>query len=211
MPPLPHGPGMIGASHSHNPEYPDDSWNLYSMLDRALTSAMNVTVQADVLGVFKPFARRLDAEPILISDADEEIMIFARFTSPVHIRKIMVIGGGDHACHPDRLRCYVNQENADFSNIQSFAISQEFNLPVNDSGTVELITSLRPFTNVTSLIFYFPSNHGGGDSSSIRYIGMQGEHTHYRREAVDTVYEVLCNGQDIEHSESLSAHSPHLH
>ena len=25
---------------------------------------------------------------------------------------------------------------------------------------------------------------------------MQGDHTHYRREAVDTVYELLCTGQE---------------
>ena len=47
-------------------------------------------------------------------------------------------------------------------------------------------------------------------------IGLQGEHTHYRREAVDTVYEVLCNGQDIVQPEDQTgsqetSHSGHLH
>lgn len=26
----PHGPGMIGGTHSHDPQYPDDDWNLYT-------------------------------------------------------------------------------------------------------------------------------------------------------------------------------------
>ena len=28
-----HGPGMGGAGHSHDAEYPDDDWNLYQHLD----------------------------------------------------------------------------------------------------------------------------------------------------------------------------------
>ena len=43
--------------------------------------------------------------------------------------------------------------------------------------------------------------------------GLQGEHTHFRREAVDTVYEVLCNGQDIEQPEDSigGTETAHLH
>lgn len=209
----PHGTGFSGASHSHNPEFPDDSWNLYSMLDPTLTRALNVTTgnQSDVLGIFKPFAYRLNPEPNLISDVDEEMIIVAYFTSPVHVRKIMVIGGGDSAHHPSFLKCYVNEENIDFSNIQSLSEVQSFNLPINSDGSVELITSLRPFTNINSLVFYFTSNHGGASSTSVRYIGLQGEHTHYRREAVNTTYEVLCNGQDIEQHEGLRSLAHHLH
>jgi hypothetical protein len=29
----PHGAGMIGGTHSHDPQFPDDDWNLYAMLD----------------------------------------------------------------------------------------------------------------------------------------------------------------------------------
>lgn len=28
----PHGPNVLGATHSHNPQYPDDEWNLYAWL-----------------------------------------------------------------------------------------------------------------------------------------------------------------------------------
>jgi hypothetical protein len=48
-------------------------------------------------------------------------------------------------------------------------------------------------------------------SSTLLYdIGMQGDHTHYRREAVDTVYEMLCNGTDIHHDDAVGA-ARHLH
>lgn len=207
----PHGPGMSGATHSHDPEFPDDEWNLYSMLDPT-TTALNVTKPGDAVGVFKPFARRLSPEPCLISDADAEIIVVARFTSPCHIRKIMVIGGGEDDHHPSLLRCYVNQEGVDFTSIGALNHAQQFTLPVNKEGLAEFNTALQPFTNVTTIAFYFPSNHGELDVTSIQYIGLQGEHTHYRREAVNTTYEVLCNGQDIAQPEdALGAKAPHMH
>jgi len=190
------------------------------MLDLPLITALNVTRPTDAVGIFKPHARRLDAEPVIISDADAEIIVSVRFTSPVSVRRLMVIGGGEDngAHHPNRMRCYVNNDTIDFNNIEAFRPIQEFNLPINVNGTVELTTALQPFTNITSLTFYFPSNHSDSDITMIRYIGMQGEHTHYRREAVDTVYEVLCNGQDIIQPEdsnntfsSSTAHHKHMH
>ena len=45
-------------------------------------------------------------------------------------------------------------------------------------------TPATKFTNIDVLTFYFSENHGG-DATIVQYIGMQGEHTHYRREAVD--------------------------
>jgi hypothetical protein len=143
-------------------------------------------------------------------------MVIAKFTSPVHVRKIMIIGGGDEVQHPSELRCYVNHEVIDFTNVGSITPAQQFNLSVNADGTTELITAIRPFTNVTSLVFFFPANFGS-ERTIIKYIGMQGEHTHYRREAVDTVYEVLCNGQDIVQPEeqagahTLGSHGGHGH
>ena len=200
----PHGPGFTGALHSHNPEYPDDNWNLYAMIDTSTTTALNVTRPSDAVGIFKPFVHRLTAEPEIISDADEEIIVIVRFTSPVHIRKLMIIGGGEEEQHPSHLKCYANHENLDFTSIGSVRPSQEFNLVLNPQGTVELTTLIHPFTNVTSLTFYFPSNHGSHATTVVKYIGMQGEHTHYRREAVDTVYEALCNGQDIVQPEGVA-------
>jgi hypothetical protein len=136
-------------------------------------------------------------EPTIFSDGDEEIIIIAKFISPVHIRKICIMGGGEAGQHPNRVKCYVNQENLDFTNIESVRVAEAFELGIDMDGTAELYPPVLQFTNVNTLVLYFPSNHGGGDVTGIKYIGLQGEHTHYRREPVDTMYEVLCNGQDI--------------
>ena len=207
----PHGNGMYGAMHSHNPEYPDDSWNLYAMLNTAETTSLNVTNRADTIGIFKPHARRLDVEPKLVSDADQEIIIVVKFISPVNVRKMIVIGGGEPGQHPSSVRCYVNIDNIDFANINDMHAAQEFNLPINQEGTVELTTSIHPFTTVNTLTLYFPANHGENDVSCIQYIGLQGEHTHYRREAVHTDYELLCSGQDTEVHTDEERAGHHLH
>ena len=210
MSPNPHGPTFPGSTHSHSVEYPEDSWNLYAMLDPATTTALNVTQPSQAISIFKPYALRLQDDIIITSDADEEIIVIARFTSPVHIRKIMVIGCGDESQHPSLLKCYVNQETIDFSGIESIRPAQVFNLPINPNGTVELTTAIQPFTNITTCAFFFSSNYGSSNTV-IKYIGLQGEHTHYRREAVDTVYEVLCNGTDIIQPEGSHSHNTHEH
>ena len=149
----------------------------------------------------------------MVSAADEEVLILVRFTSPVHIRKLMVIGGDAHEQHPAKLKCYVNQEMIDFMSLQGMTAVQEFNLAINELGTTELVTAASRFNNISSLAFYFPTNHGGSSSTSIQYIGMQGEHTHYRRQTVDAVYELLCTGNETvggvvdEHSHEPIAHS----
>ncbi len=210
----PHGGSFAGSSHSHSEQYPDDSWNLYCMLDTC--TGYNVTRNEDAIGIFKPHARRLEQDPHVVSAADEEVLILVRFTSPVHIRKLMVIGGGAHEQHPAKLKCYVNQEMIDFMSLQGMTAVQEFNLAINELGTTELVTAASRFNNISSLAFYFPSNHGGSSSTSIQYIGMQGEHTHYRRQPVDAVYELLCTGNETvdgvvdEHSHEHVAHS-HSH
>jgi hypothetical protein len=202
---------MVGASHSHDVRYPDDTWNLYAMLDTETTTALNVTRPRDVMGIFKPFVKRLETEPLLISDADDEMILTLRFTSPVTIRKLMIIGGTNPDQQPATLRCYPKQENIDFNNVETFRPAQTFNLQPNPEGTVELITTLHQYTNVSTLVLYFQGNLGGLENSSLRYIGMQGDHTHYKREAVHTVYEVLCNGQDICQPEDALGAAGHMH
>ena len=177
----PHGPGFSGALHSHDAEYPDDDWNLYAMIDRENVVGLNLDGM-NAMGVFKPFARRLEDLPIIKSDTDEEIIVTIRFTSPCHVRKLMIIGGGEDESHPKTVKCYVNHEGIDFSNVEDFTPAQIFsNLGNNSSGTTELFaTPASKFTNIDVLTFYISENHGG-DATIVQYIGMQGAHALQKR------------------------------
>ena len=193
----PHGPGFSGSSHSHSVEFPEDTWNLYTQIDINRTTSLNVTRPSDTPFIFKPFVRRLDEDAVISSDVDQEMILIINFVSPVNIRKLMIIGAGPHTNHhPKALKCYVNQTNFDFGSLTTTRPGQEFELSLNELGTVEIVTKVHIFTNVNSLVLYFPSNYGNLRNTLIKYIGMQGDHTHYRREAVDTVYELLCTGQE---------------
>lgn len=203
----PHGPGFSGALHSHDAEFPDDDWNLYSMVDREGVQALNVTLPDEAISVLRPFVRRLDDLPApLQSNCDEEMILVIPFTSPCHIRKLMIIGGGDDEQYPLTMKAYVNKTNLDFDSIADVTPAQTFNnIGLNKAGTTEIIIpNVRTFTNVRVLTLYITANHGA-EVTMLRYVGMQGEHTHYRREAVDAEYEVLCNGQDIQQPDHLKA------
>ena len=68
------------------------------------TTALNVTIPSDAIQIFKPHALRMNPQPEIISDADAEIIVIARFESPVSIRKIQIIGGGDESNYPSLLK-----------------------------------------------------------------------------------------------------------
>jgi len=218
------------GAHSHDDDYPDDDWNLYQHIDLETSAALNTTLggasagevasRAHVAAVLRPHERRLERRPWLASDADEELLLVLRFISPVHVRKILIIGGGGEsededdeelAAHPSRLRCFVNRgEEFDFDSVNDVEATQDFDLAVNANGGAELLTRISNFRNVTTLALYFPANRGGSPSTLLRYVGLQGEHTHYRREAVHTEYELLSVG-DHGHGHSHGHAQDHGH
>ena len=210
-----------GGGHSHDDAYPDDNWNLYQHVERAeslngviISGGASVTTSYghDTMGkamcVLKPHARRLEMDPnspafnptalaALSSDADEQLIIKMQFNVPVSPRKIMVIGAGPSDSHPNSVRCYVGRtaEDLDFSGLEGVTPAQVADLAVNASGEGYFNTVRAPFTNITALALFFPSNHGDEEQTKISYIGMQGEHTHGQRMAV--------------HAQCASAAKPH--
>ena len=98
----------------------------------------------------------------------------ANFVSPVQIRKLWILGGGDEdkEQHPSELKVYVNKEGLDFTGIHDHTPTQVFQIPVDSDG-MELHTLVHAFNNVNSIHFFFSQNHGA-DSTAIQYIGMQG-------------------------------------
>ncbi|MCO5610152.1 hypothetical protein L7F22_064387 [Adiantum nelumboides] len=70
---------------------------------------------------------------------------------------------------------------------------QEWELGENLQGTLEYQTRYAKFQNVASLILQFPENFGA-HTTRISFIGIQGEATQLKRDAVaNIVYEALPN------------------
>mmetsp|Transcript_21237 Transcript_21237/g.63385 ORF Transcript_21237/g.63385 Transcript_21237/m.63385 type:complete len:207 (+) Transcript_21237:180-800(+) len=185
-----HGGGVSSACHSHSEEYPDDSWNLYQHIERA--EALNADA-SDAAPILKPFVRRLEPAGSLTSDGDEELLIKVSFSAPVSLRRLMVIGAGEGDAHPSRIKVYVGKEDLDFQSLEDVRPTFESALPQNPTG--EAFLNVHPpskFTNVSTLAFFFDANHGEVDETAIQYLGLQGDHSHDRREAVNATYELMC-------------------
>ncbi|KAJ1459394.1 galactose-binding domain-like protein [Pelagophyceae sp. CCMP2097] len=187
-----HG-GCGGGAHSHSVEYPDDSWNLYQHI--ATAEALNCATN-DALPVFRPFVRRLEAPgPLLRSDGDEEVLVKVTFRAPVSVRRIMVVGGGDAEGHPVRVKVYVGREDVDFQSLEETTPTMTTSLPVNPTGEAYVATHPpHAFTNISAIAFFFDKNSGDIEETVLQYIGMQGEHTHDKREPVNATYELVCQG-----------------
>ena len=97
-----HGGAFSGGAHSHDPNNPDDTWNIYQHIEHA--TALNATDPEQALGVFKPHVRRCDPTPVVTSDGDPELLVKVKFATPVHIRRLMVIGGNAHGAPPRRVK-----------------------------------------------------------------------------------------------------------
>ena len=205
---------MGRGAHSHDPEHPEDTWNLYQHIAHA--TALNAT-EPHALGIFKPHAQRCQTDSVVKSN-DQELLIKVSFSTPVHVRRIMVIGGGigggiDGGSHPLLMKVYVNRDNIDFSDVENeVEAAQKVSLAVNETGEAFIHTAPpHLFTNLTSIAFFIAENHSNGEVDTVvRYIGMQGEHTHDRAEAVHAVYELVCQ-DDSAHGHGHSHGHSHGH
>ena len=103
--------------------------------------------------------------------------------------------------HPSSVRVFTGAaaEALDFDNAETTAPAQAEALAPNPAGEGYFNCVRQPFTNIMAVAFFFPANHGEGDETGVAYIGMQGDHTHGKREVVHADYELLCTHGHNEH------------
>eukprot|EP00189_Rhodosorus_marinus_P012708 CAMPEP_0184744362 /NCGR_PEP_ID=MMETSP0315-20130426/7156_1 /TAXON_ID=101924 /ORGANISM="Rhodosorus marinus, Strain UTEX LB 2760" /LENGTH=209 /DNA_ID=CAMNT_0027216059 /DNA_START=97 /DNA_END=726 /DNA_ORIENTATION=+ len=184
------GHGHSCEGHNHNTAGDGDGkWDLYKDVDTTRCSVLNAADEDALEGVLRPWEKRLEREPMLQSDADEQLMIYLPFTTAVRIQALSLIGSGGRA-NPKTLKVFLNVEHMDFDSAESTAPTQEWELvPEDREGNVEYTTKYTKYQNVRSM-WLFISENFGGDNTSIQYIGLKGTSTKYRREAVKTSYEL---------------------
>lgn len=161
-------------------------------MDTGRLQALNEAEPDSLKHVLRPWHERNNGSlPELESDADEQLLLKIPFTSPVGIRSLCVIGGGDTQ-NPATIKAFINKELMDFETAEAAtgkAVQQVFELVErNPNGDVEYPTKYTKFQNVSTLWLLVQRNFGA-DTTRIRYIGLKGTFTRYKREAVHTVYE----------------------
>lgn len=176
-----------GCDHDEGGE----AWALYQKVDTARLICLNEQRQDSLKDVLRPWHQRFDsALPTLDSDVDPQLLICIPFVSPVKIKSICVVGGGDEE-NPSRMSAFINTEVMDFSSAENTKPVQSWELTRRNHSTERLVeypTRFTKFQNVNKL-WLFVSHNYGAPSTSIMYIGLKGEFTKHKREAVQTTYE----------------------
>eukprot|EP01066_Platyproteum_vivax_P008979 Platyproteum_vivax@DN3904_c0_g1_i2.p1 len=154
----------------------------------------NEKSEGSAKAVFKAYDNRLDDRVFVETPEDDtELLIRIPFKSPVKVTSLHVIGG-DCGQSPSKVKLFANSE-IDFTDIGETPVTQEVELVEDYCGAVEYPTKLSKFQNVTTLCMYFEGNFGA-KSTKISYIGIRGEGSQWKRQAVITTYEASANLKD---------------
>lgn len=197
------GPFRCECGQIHADIFEGPSNDLLPFIDLDGVSALNASDGTAARQVFKPYDQRLDRSRSLTSEEDDpQLIIHITFTSPVKIRALTVIGGGDGEA-PCTLRAYINREALDFADAEQTQPVQQWELAADGdpNGAVEYPTQFSRFQSVSKLSLFVVDNHGA-DVCRIFYVGLKGVGTEHKRRAVQAVYELKPMPEDTSIKES---------
>lgn len=189
-----HGPGYCQCHAVAQDSDPFGSDMLASINLDAVT-CLNERVFRSGRNVFKTKENKLDrSESLMSNEGDEELLLYIPFICPVKVLSICVIGGGS-GTSPNLVRIFKNHDHLDFSNVNHMEPVQAFDLLENPIGEIEYMTRVSKFTNTNSLYMHFPHSTGE-DYTEITYIGIKGESSNYKKQAIIAVYESRAMKKD---------------
>ncbi|CAG9316292.1 unnamed protein product [Blepharisma stoltei] len=189
-----HGPGYCQCHAVSQDADPFGSDLLSSIHLEAVTCLNEQTPHSGRL-VFKTKENKLDrTESLKSNEGDQELLLYIPFVCPVKVLSMCIIGGGG-GTSPQLVRVFKNNDHLDFSNVAQMAPVQTFELLENPLGELEYMTRVSKWTNTNSLYMHFPQSTGE-NYTEITYIGIKGESSNYKRQAVISVYESRAMKKD---------------
>eukprot|EP00179_Madagascaria_erythrocladioides_P020547 CAMPEP_0198344216 /NCGR_PEP_ID=MMETSP1450-20131203/66153_1 /TAXON_ID=753684 ORGANISM="Madagascaria erythrocladiodes, Strain CCMP3234" /NCGR_SAMPLE_ID=MMETSP1450 /ASSEMBLY_ACC=CAM_ASM_001115 /LENGTH=230 /DNA_ID=CAMNT_0044049459 /DNA_START=59 /DNA_END=751 /DNA_ORIENTATION=- len=198
-----HGHAHGGAcAHEHGAEDLESergrAWSLYKYVDTPKVRVLNATDTAAAARCFRPFDERatVPADGALESDADEELIVHVPFTASVKVKALMFVGV-DSGSAPRTVRCFINRDDVDFTNVADLEPLAEFDTNADLVGELEYATKYAKWQNVQSLTLHISANCADEDVTKVSFIGIKGEHGQkITREAVIAVYEARAMPED---------------
>ena len=169
---------------------------LNSQIDLKGIRCLNAEDDSKASKVFKNWDDRFSLTDILVSDSDEELIIFIPFVSSLKLKSISIMGLNDSTA-PSKMKVFINCDDVDFDSVNSMTSTQEWDLVqfLARNMVPEYPTKLTKFTNVYNLTIYIPSNFGE-DVTKIAYIGLKGEFQTLNKDPIITIYEAAANPTD---------------
>ncbi|KAL8898609.1 MAG: hypothetical protein Q9192_002001 [Flavoplaca navasiana] len=186
-----HGPG----NHSHDDEVEPALQSLiWKQIDFESIRTLNESEPDQGAKIVeKTWPQRLDPEPMLESDSDEQILMFVPFTGVLKLHSVLVRSLEDSSA-PKTLKLYLNRDDLDFSTASDLQPKQTLELS-QTSEIQDLPVKRTAFGNTYSLTLFFEDNFGN-DITRISWIGFKGEFMNLNREPVEVLYEKAANPKD---------------
>jgi hypothetical protein len=193
------------AGHGHHDHEHDHSDDITPALQSSLYEQINfdeiITLNeaardAGKKVVKKTWAERLQAEPELVSDVDEQMLMTVPFTAQVKLHSILLRTSPSDAA-PRTLHLFVNRDDLDFSSAEDARPVQTLELS-QTSDVQEIPVKRALFGTVQRLTLFFADNFGDGDEDATRisYIGFKGEWTRLGKAPTNILYEAAAQPGD---------------
>jgi hypothetical protein len=179
------------CAHDHDCEATDcgASYSLYKHISPSNIRCLNEQLDGSCKNVFRPWSERLSpvSTPLRSNEDDTELLIHVSFDGTVKLKAISVIGG-TNGTFPSKMRVFINRDDMDFTTTADVKPVQEWDLQEDQSGNIEYPTVVSKFGGVSCIDIHFTGNFGA-DFTEIDFIGLKGEFSEGKREAVVAVYE----------------------
>ncbi|ETI21883.1 hypothetical protein G647_05952 [Cladophialophora carrionii CBS 160.54] len=185
-----------GHDHSHDLE-PALQSNLYKQIDfEGIITLNEAENRSGAAIVQKTWDERLNDQPVLESDADEQLLMHIPFSGSCKLYSL-IIRTSDSDSAPQTLKLFRNRDDMDFSLASDLKPTQTLTLPKsNDVAEIPLNRAL--WNGTTSITLFFEDNHSGGEEEVTRigYLGFKGDFMALNREPVHVLYEAAANPKD---------------
>ncbi|KAG0646323.1 PITH domain-containing [Hyphodiscus hymeniophilus] len=188
-------------SHSHGDvhDHSDDitpalQYSLYQHINFDDITTLNESEGGSGKAIVKKtWAERLQDQPELESDADEQLLMHIPFTGQVKLHSILIRTSNSSSA-PQTLKVFINRDDLDFSTASDLSPTQEFSL--SQTNEIQDISVKRAlFGKVQSLNLFVEDNHGD-DVSRLSYLGFKGDWMQLGRAPTNILYEAAANPAD---------------
>ncbi|TGO33501.1 hypothetical protein BHYA_0243g00170 [Botrytis hyacinthi] len=193
-----HDHGHGGHSHEGH-DHSDDitpalQYSLYQHIKfDDITTLNEATSGSGKSIVKKTWDERMNEQPELESDADEQLLIHIPFTGQVKLHSILIRTSNSESA-PKTLKVFINRDDIDFGTASELRPTQEFELSqtseIQDIGVKRAL-----FGKVQNLTLFVEDNHGE-DISRICYMGFKGDWMQLGKAPTNIIYEAAANPND---------------
>ncbi|PKY00911.1 DUF1000-domain-containing protein [Aspergillus campestris IBT 28561] len=196
-----HGGHCHAEGHDHSNDItPAVQSLLYSQIQfDSITTLNEAAPNSGAKIVQKTWNERLNDEPELESDADEQLLMYIPFAGQVKVHSLLMYTAPTSSA-PKTVKLFKNRDDLDFSTASDLKPVQtvEVPQPVPGADVFELPLNRAHWNATTSMTLFFEDNWSDGeeDVTKVGYIGFKGQFMALSREPISFLYEAAANPGD---------------